>query len=224
LAPLLYAEPGYELKDFTAIGGMNQGALLMVGSPNQPAKNLTEFVALAKQKPGELTFASGGVGTTTYLAASMFMHQAGIKLLHVPYKGTGGAMPDVLSGRVNIVFDAENQAGPHIRDGKLRAFGASSPTRSKGLPDVPTIAEQGFPNYSFTIYNGLLVRAGTPRETVQRLSEALQAALTHETVRERIRKDGTEPWPLSAEELNAHMRRDAERVAKLAADMGMQKQ
>jgi hypothetical protein len=114
IGPILNAEPGYELKDFTAVGAMNQGALVMVGTPNQPAKTLQEFIALAKQKPGEITFASGGVGTTTYLAASLFMHQAGIKLLHVPYKGTAAAMPDVLGGRVNMMFDAESSEGPQF--------------------------------------------------------------------------------------------------------------
>jgi len=224
IGPILNAEPGYELKDFTAVGAMNQGALVMVGSPNQPVKTLQEFIALAKQKPGEVTFASGGVGTTTYLAASLFMHQAGIKLLHVPYKGTAAAMPDVLGGRVNMMFDAESSEGPQVREGKLRAFGVSSPKRSKGLPDVPTIAEQGLPNYSFTIYNGLLVRTGTPKEVVQRLASALQAALANEGVRERMRKDGTEPWPLSPDEFNAYMRQDAERIGKLASDIGMPKQ
>lgn len=223
-APVLTAAPGFELKDFTAIGGMNQGPFVMVGPPNQTDKTVAELIASAKANPDKLTFASGGVGTSTYLAASMFLHQAGIKMLHVPYKGTGAAMPDVIGGRVNMMFDAENTAAPHIRDGRLRGFGISSTTRSKTLPDVPTLAEQGLPNYAFTFYNGLMVRADTPKEIVQRLSEALQTALKSDAVRDRFRRDGSEAFPLSPTEFNAFIRQDSLRIDKMAADMGMQKQ
>jgi len=223
-APVLNADPGYELKDFTAIGSMSRYPLVMVGSPDQASKNLSEFIARAKANPDGMSFASGGLGTSTFLAASMFLHQAGIKMLHVPYKGTAAAMPDVLGGRVNMVFDGESSAGPQIRQGKLRAFGISSLNRSKGLPDVPTLAEQGLPNYSFIVYSGLVVRAGTPKEVVQRLSEALKVAVSSEAVRERLRKDGAEAWLLSPEAFDEFMRQDSQRIAKLATEMGMQKQ
>jgi len=172
MAPVLTAAPGYELKDFTAVGGMNRAPFVMVGPVGQPAKSLAELIANAKANPNTLTFASGGVGTTTYLAASMFLHQAGVKMLHVPYKGTGAAMPDVIGGRVNMMFDAENSTASHIRDGRLRAFGMSSATRSKGLTNVPTIAEQGLAGFNFSIFNAVMVRADTPPAIVQRLSEA----------------------------------------------------
>ena len=223
-APVLMAAPGFELKDFTAIGALNQAPLVMVGPSSQPDKTAAELIARAKANPDALTFASGGVGTSTYLAASMFLHQAGIKMMHVPYKGTGAAMPDVIGGRVNMMFDAETSTGPHIREGRLRGFGVSSTTRSKALAEVPTIAEQGLPNYSYTIYNGLLVRADTPKEIVQRLAEALNAVVASDAVRDRFRRDGTEALALSPAEFNEFLRQDSARIAKLAADMGMQKQ
>jgi tripartite-type tricarboxylate transporter receptor subunit TctC len=224
LAPVLNAEPGYELKDFTAIGAMNKASLVMVGTPNQPAKTLAEFIVQAKAKPDSMSFASGGVGTSTFLAASMFLNQTGIKLLHVPYKGTAAAMPDVIGGRVNMMFDAESSTGPQIRDGRLRAFGISGAARSKGMPDVPTLAEQGVSGYNFVIYDGLAVRAGTPKEIVQRLSEALKAALANEAVRERMRKDGSEAWSTSPEEFNEWLRQDSQRIAKVATEMNLEKQ
>lgn len=223
-APVLVAEPGYELKDFTAIGGMNQGAFVMVGPPDQAAKTVAELIASAKANPDKLTFASGGVGTSTYLAGSMFLHQAGIKMLHVPYKGTSAAMPDVIGGRVNMMFDAENTTTSHIQEGRLRGFAISSTTRSKALPDVPTMAELGLPNYAFTFYNGLMVRADTPKEIVQRLSEALAFALKSDAVRDRFRRDGSQAFSLSPTEFNEFVRQDSQRIGKMAADMGMQKQ
>ncbi len=225
VAPVLLASPGFELKDFTAIGGLTQASLVMVGSPGQPDKTVAELVARAKASPGTLSFASGGVGTSTYLAGSLFLHQAGINLLHVPYKGTGAAMPDVIGGRVNMMFDAEISTLPQIRDGRLRAFAVSSTARSPSLPDVPTLAEQSLPNYNFTIYNGLMVRADTPKEIVQRLSEALRTVLTTPAVIERFRRDfGSEVLLQSTAEFDDYLRRDSQRIGKLATDMGMEKQ
>ena len=224
MAPVLTASPGYELKDFTAVGGMNRAPFVMVGPVGQPAKSLAELIASAKAKPNTLTFASGGVGTTTYLAASMLLHQAGVKMLHVPYKGTGAAMPDVIGGRVNMMFDAENSAAPHVRDGRLRAFGVSSATRSKGLPNVPTIAEQGLAGFNFSIFNAVMVRADTPPAIVQRLAEALDAVIRSEAVQERFRRDGSEPFVIAPNELNEFVRKEQLRIQQVATDMGMEKQ
>lgn len=225
VAPVLLATPGFELKDFTAIGGLSQASLVMVGPASQPDKTVAELIGRAKASPGTLSFASGGVGTATYLAGSMFVHQAAVNLLHVPYKGTGAAMPDVIGGRINVMFDAENSTVPHVREGRLRAFAVSSTTRSKSLPEVPTLAEQGLPNYSFSIYNGLMVRADTPREIVQRLSETLHTVLSNPAVIERFRREfGSETLLQSSAEFNEYLRQDSQRIAKLASDMKMEKQ
>lgn len=223
-APVLTAAPGYELKDFAGIGAMNQAPLLLVGPVDQPDKTLPQLLARAKANPDALSWASGGIGTTTWLSGTMLLNEAGARMVHVPYKGTGAAMPDVISGRINMIFDAESSAGPHIREGRLRGYAVSSTRRLATFPDVPTVAEQGLPNYSLTIYNGLMARAETPKDVVQRLEQALQAALASDAVRERFRRDGTEPLVLSGSEFTEFLSRDSQRIAKLAAEMGLQKQ
>jgi len=223
--PALKLDPGYDLvKDFTGIGLMNQAPLIMVGAPNQPAKNLAEFIAQAKASPDKMAYATAGVGTSTHMAAALFVHQAGLKMLHVPYKGNAGAMPDVLGGRVNMLFDGGNSSGPHIKEGRLRAFGISSPKRSPAFPDIPTLAEQGLKDYSFHVYLGLVAPAGTPKEVVQRLSQALKFALASEAVRDRFRRDGAEAVNMTPEEFNAFLKRDMERTVKVAADLGVAKE
>lgn len=223
--PALKLDPGYDLaKDFTGIGLMNQAPLILVGAPSQPAKNLAEFIAQAKAAPDKMAYASGGVGTSTHMAAALFVHQTGVKMLHVPYKGNAGAMPDVLGGRVNMLFDGANSSAPHIKEGRLRAFGISSPKRSPAFPDIPTLAEQGLKDYSFHVYMGLVAPAGTPKEVVQRLAQALKSAQASEPVRDRFRRDGAEAGSMSPEEFTAFLRRDMERTVKVAADLGLAKE
>ncbi|HYF16751.1 MAG TPA: tripartite tricarboxylate transporter substrate binding protein [Ramlibacter sp.] len=224
-APALKVEPGYDLsKDFIGIGMMNQAPLLLVGAPSQPFRTLPELVAAAKAKPDAMSFASGGLGTSTHMAAALFLHQAGVRMLHVPYKGNAAAMPDVISGRVNMIFDGLNSSGPQVKDGKLRAFGVTSAKRLAGFPDIPTLAEQGMGHYSFTVYMGLVAPAGTPREVVQRLAQALKAAQDSEPVRDRFRRDGAEPGTLSPEGFTEFLRRDMQRTLKVASDLGMAKE
>lgn len=219
-------DPGYDLvKDFAAIGPIMQFPLVMVGSSEQPAKTLPDFIAQAKANPDKMAFASGGVGTTTYMAAALLLHQANLKLLHVPYKGSAAAMPDVLSGRVNMIFDGLSTTSIHIREGKkLRAFGVTSPKRLAAFPDIPTVAEQGLPNYSYTSYLGLVAPAGTPKDVVQRLSKALHAAITNDVVRDTFRGQGSEPWVISPDEFTQVLKQDAEQTMKVASDMGIPKQ
>ena len=134
-APAFKTDAGYDLdKDFAAIGMLIRAPFLMVGPPNQPSRTLAEFVAQAKANPDKMSMASAGLGTSTHMAAALFMHQAGIKLLHVPYKGNAAAMPDVIGGRVNAIFDGGNSSGPAVRDGRLRAYGITSPQRSPACP------------------------------------------------------------------------------------------
>ncbi len=224
-APALRHEPGYDLvKDFVGIGPMNQAPLFMVVPASHPSKNLAEFLAQAKANPGKMSFASGGLGTSTWMSAAMFLHQNGLNLLHVPYKGSGAAMPDVLVGRIDTMFDAGSSALPHVREGKLRTYGVSSPKRLAAAPEVPTLAEQGAANYSYTVYLGLVVPAATPKEAVRRLSEALRAATSSEAVRDRFRQQGSEAISMSPEEFTEFLHRDAVRAAKLIADLGIPKQ
>ncbi|QEZ43682.1 tripartite tricarboxylate transporter substrate binding protein [Cupriavidus oxalaticus] len=225
LAQATKLEPGYDLaRDFTGIGMMNKAPLIMVGFSAQPDKTLPQLIAHAKASPGTMSYATAGIGTSTHMAAALFMHQAGIKMLHVPYKGNAGAMSDVLGGRVNMIFDGANSSGPYVQDGKLRAFAVSSPKRLPAFPDIPTLAEQGLPNYSFYVYMGLAAPAGTPTPVVMRLAEALKAAQANEGVRERFRKDSAEAGNMSPEEFTAFLRQDLQRNIKVVADLGIPKE
>ncbi|SPC18446.1 Bug family tripartite tricarboxylate transporter substrate binding protein [Cupriavidus taiwanensis] len=225
LAQATKLEPGYDLaRDFTGIGMMNKAPLIMVGFSAQPDKTLSQLIAHAKASPGTMSYATAGVGTSTHMAAALFVHQAGIRMLHVPYKGNAGAMPDVLGGRVNMIFDGANSSGPYVQDGKLRAFAVSSPKRLPAFPDIPTLAEQGLPNYSFYVYMGLAAPAGTPTPVVMRLAKALKAAQANEAVRERFRKDSAEAGNLSPEEFTEFLRQDLQRNIKVVADLGIPKE
>ncbi|MES2999521.1 MAG: tripartite tricarboxylate transporter substrate binding protein [Pseudomonadota bacterium] len=223
--PAVKSDPGYDLvKDFTGVGIMNIAPLVLVAPASQPEKSLAEFIATAKAKPNALSTASAGVGTSTHMAAALFMHQAGVKMLHVPYKGNAAALPDLVGGRVNMLFDGLNSAGPQIKDGRLKAYGISSPKRSPTYPDIPTLAEQGLPNYSFHVYMGLVAPAGTPKAVVQRLSEALQYAQSTESVRDRFRRDGAQPGTMSPEEFTEFLKQDMQRTVKVATDLGIPKE
>lgn len=217
-------EPGYAAKDFVGIGAMNEAPFIMVGASSQPDTTLAQFLARAKANPESMSYASGGVGTSSWMGSTMMASQAGVKMLHVPYKGTAAATPDVLSGRVSMMFDTVAAMGPHIKEGRLRVFGVSSLKRTSALPDVPTLAEQGITNYNFTAYLGLLAPAGTPDEVLKSLSQALRTVTQSEEFRERGRREGTEPMLLSGDALMERLRMDALTATKLVADMGIPKQ
>lgn len=224
-APAFKGDVGYSpVKDFVGIGMVDQAPMIMVGPAAQRARTLAEFIAEAKANPKSLSVASGGVGTSTHMAAALFMQQAGIQLLHVPYKGNAGALPDVMGGRVHAIFDGANTSGPAIREGRLRAFGITSPKRSPAFPAIPTLAEQGLPNYSFYAWHGLLAPAGTPQEVVKRLNQALQRALSDESVRARLRSDGAEPGAMTSEEFTEFVRQDAMRTMKVVSELQLPKE
>lgn len=223
-APAFKLDPGYDLvKDFVGVGLIDQAPYLMVGPPTQPARTLVELIAQAKANPDKLSFASGGVGTSSHMAGVLFLHQAGIRMLHVPYKGNAGAMPDVVGGRVNILFDGGSTSGLYVKEGRLRAFGISYPNRSESFPEVPTLAEQGLPNFNFYVWHGLLAPAGTPRQVVQQLNDALRFALATEPVRDGLKRDGAEPGQTTPEQFTEFLRQDMLRTVKVLADMGLSK-
>jgi tripartite-type tricarboxylate transporter receptor subunit TctC len=224
LALATQRDAGYDFKDFVGIGGMNEAPLILVGSSAQPDTTLGQLLARAKANPETITFASGGVGTSSWMAGAMLMNQAGVRLIHVPYKGVVAAAPDVLSGRVNMMFETAASAGSNIRDGRVRAFGVSSATRINTFPDIPTLAEQGIKNFTFSAYQGLLAPAGTPPEIVRTLSQALRYATSSEEFHQRNRREGNEPMTLSGEAFLNRLRQDSETAAKLLADAGISKQ
>jgi tripartite-type tricarboxylate transporter receptor subunit TctC len=213
ISPSVIREPGYDPgKDFIGIGMMNSVSLMAVTSSTLPYRTLPELIAAARKAPGALPFASGGTGTTTHLAAAMFLNQAGLSMVHVPYKGNGPAMPDVLSGRVHVIFDPVNTSAAYITDGRFRALGYTAPRRTQQFPNVPTIVEQGFPGYEFAIYTGLVAPAGTPSEVLSRLHSAMGRIKASTELRERFAREGTElatDQPIA--QFNDFLRREVER-------------
>jgi tripartite-type tricarboxylate transporter receptor subunit TctC len=191
--------------------------------PNDlPAKNVAELVALAKKDPGKLTFASSGAGSSTHLSAELFKSMAGIDVVHVPFKGSGQALIDVVAGRVSMIFDNMPSALPHIKGGKLRALGVTGSKRAGALPDVPTIAEAGtevgLRGYESLSWSGFAVPAGTPRDIVQRLNRETAVILLAPEMRQKLAEQGADPVGGSPEAFADHVRREREKWGRLARE------
>jgi tripartite-type tricarboxylate transporter receptor subunit TctC len=203
---------------------MVRSPVLLVEGMSQPDKKLADFIARAKANPDQLTYASAGVGTTTHLGAARFLQQAGLKVMHVPYKGNGAAMTDVIAGRVTMIFEAYGSSAGKVKAGQIKALAVSSTKRLPGLPDVPTFAEQGVPDYSYYLWLGLVAPAGTPKDVLAKLSEALHFALNSKELQERMRDDGSEAMIMSPDEYNEFLKRDVTQVQKVITELGVQKQ
>ena len=221
--PALMAEPGYDpVKDFAAISLTGEVPLVLVVNPALPVKTVQEFIALAKRRPGELTSASSGAGSTGHVAAEVFSRRAGIRLLNVQYKGAAPAVIDLVGGHVMLRFDQVTTSLPFIRAGKLRALGVTTLKRSPTLPDVPTIDESGLAGFNDPTFNGLVAPAGTPREIIERLREGVAKAVAVPEVHNRLLEQGIDLVASnSSEEFAAFLRKQVEEFAVLARQMGM---
>jgi tripartite-type tricarboxylate transporter receptor subunit TctC len=198
--PTLLPNVGYDVrKDFAPVGMIGSSALIVVIHPAIPAKTIPELIALAKKEPGRYTYASAGVGSGIHLGAELFAYMAGIKLVHVPYKGTGPALTDLLGGHVSMYFSSLPSAGALVKDGKVRALGVTGSDRSKVFPDVPAVAET-LPGYEAVLRYGIAAPAGTPRPIVDKLNAALRQALADPDTITRMAHDGTDPAPGSPED------------------------
>src|SRR5690349_18156214 len=187
--------------------------------PNDlPAKNVAELVALAKKEPGKLTFASSGAGSSTHLSAELFKSMAGVDVVHIPFKGSGQALIDVVAGRVSMIFDNMPSALPHIRAGKLRALAVTGSRRSGALPEVPTIAEAGVPGYESLSWSGFAAPAGTPREIVQRLNRETGTILASADMKQKLADQGAEAVGGAPEAFAAHIRAEREKWSKLVRE------
>jgi tripartite-type tricarboxylate transporter receptor subunit TctC len=225
ISPTLYSKLNYDpLKDFAPIALVASVPNVMITHPSVPANNLQEFIALAKSKPGGMNFGSGGSGTSNHLAGELLNLTAGIKLVHVPYKGVNLAMNGVLAGEVHLAFIGIPVPAPHIKAGRLRALAVLARERSPILPDVPTAAEAGLGNFDVTTWYGILAPAGTPRPIVLRLNAELVKVMRDAEMKERLATMATDPLTSTPEEFGAYIQAeiakwgDVIRKAGLRAD------
>lgn len=221
--PAIYKKVPYDaLRDFAPITEVVFLPGILVVHPSLPVKSVKELIVLAKARPGEIPFASAGKGGYSHLSMELFMSMAGIRMLHVPYKGTGPGVIDLLAGHISVGTFNALSAVPHVRSRKLRALGVTSARRAVVVPEVPTIAEAGVPGYETTQWLGLLAPAGTPREIIVRLHKESVAVLRMPDIKERLAKDGAEPVASSPEEFAAHIGSETTKWAKVVKSAGIQ--
>jgi len=215
--PTLYANVGYDpRKDFAAVGLIATSALVVLVNNDVPAKTIPELIALARQEDGKLTYASAGVGSGIHLGAELFAAMAGIKLTHIPYKGSAPALTDLIGGHVAIYFSSLPPAIGLINDHKVRALAVTGPQRSPLLPDLPTVAEAGpLPGYEAVLHYGIVAPAGTPQPVIAKLAAAMTAALAQADVRERIAQDGAQVQSMTPQEYAADIDREETKWSKV---------
>lgn len=207
-------------KDLQPVSGTHAMANVLVVNPNTAFKTVQDVVAAARVRPGALAYASAGNGNTMHLAGEQFRMQAGIELLHIPYKGGPPALNDVLAGQVPMMFNNLPAIVPLVKSGKLRALAVATPERSPLLPEVPTMEEAGFKGYVSTVWNGIFVKAGTPRPIVERLSREIGAILNSPDMRLGLREQGYDAIPSSPEEFAALIRSEVPRWGVIVRQSG----
>ena len=217
---LMPNKPYALMRDFVPVAPINYSDLVMVIHPSVPAQNLKEFIALAKAKPGQLNYASSGPGTPYHMAGELFKAMTGTDIVHVPYRTSSGARTGVISGQVQMMFDAITTMAPNVRAGQVRALGTTGTTRSSVLPDVPTIAEAGVPGYESTIWIGLMAPAGTPKAVVERLNTEIEKVLAKNDLLELWARQGAQPMMMSPSEFDKFLRADIEKWAKVVKFSG----
>ncbi len=221
IGPYLGKLPYDPVKDFTPIVWVGNATNLMVVSNHVPANSVKELIELARKDPGGLNYATSGVGTISHLTSELFASMAGVKLTHVPYKGTQQSIPDLMSGQVSILFDNIMTAQPNVKAGKVKALAISSPKRSPLVPDIPTVAESGLPGFQSVVWFGLLGPAGTPKAVVDRVNAEMNRALQLPDIQARFTQMGFEPAGGSAADFSQAMQRDAEKWSKVIRDAGV---
>ena len=208
-------------KDFVPIGKIGDATLILVANNDVPVKGLADVIALSKTRTGGLSFGTSGTGGTPHIAGELLKLRSGADLTHVPYKGGGQAMTDVLGGTIPLVYTAVAGAHGHIKSGKLKAIAVSSAQRTSALPDVPTFSESGVSDFVVNSWVGLLAPVGTPAAVVTRLNKELNAVLNDAAVREKLRVMGIEPTPGSAEQYRDEIKRDLERYGAVVKAAGI---
>jgi len=218
----LYRNLPYDLlRDFAPVTQVDSSPHVIVVHPSLPVKSVAELVKLAKARPGKLDYASAGLGTVTFLAAELFKADAGISLNHVPYKGGGESLLSIISGETAVYFSPLVVAMPHMREGRLRALAVTSKKRIALVPDLPTVAESGYPKYEFNLWNGLLVPAKTPKETIAAIHKAVITALNTPEVNKRLVEMSSTVVANQPEEFGAFVKSEIESIAGVVTKLNL---
>ena len=219
--PSLFTKLSYDpLKDFVPVTLVAFVPHLLVINAAIPAANLREFIAYAKARPGQVNYASAGNGTPHHIAGEMFKQMTGLNMVHVPYKGTGPALPELIGGQVSFMSVEILAALPHVKSGRLRAMGIATAVRNPTAPDIPTVSEAGVPGFEVTSWYGVLAPTGTPPQITARLASTISGAVATPDLREKLAAMGATPVGNTPEEFGAHMRRESIRWAKAVKESG----
>ena len=219
--PGLYSKLPYDpIKDFTPVAGIAIVPLVLVTNPSFPATNLKELVAAAKAKPKSVNYASGGSGVTNHLVMEMFRGAAGVDMTHIPYKGGPPAVTDLIGGQVNVMFETSVAVLPFVKQGKLRALAVSSSKRLTTAPDIPTVAELGYPGFSGVPWVAIMAPANTPAPIVAKLNAEVNKALASKDIRDQFSGQGVEPMQMTSEELGAFVKSELAKWTKVVKDSG----
>jgi tripartite-type tricarboxylate transporter receptor subunit TctC len=209
------------LKDFSYVSLMSVAPLIMIAHPSLPANNVQELIALAKAKPGELNFASSGVGAAAHLTMEMFKSRTGIDMQHIPYKGTAGALQDVIGGRINVMFDVVGPLMPQVRSGLAKSIVVTAKERIPAASDVPTMAEQGVPDFVSGTWAGIIAPAGTPKEIVDRVAAEAKKALADPALKDKLVEQGIVAVGGTPDEFRAFVSEEIVRWRKVITDAGI---
>ena len=219
--PWLYKLPYDPIKSFAPISMLASGPNVVAANPGLPVNSIRELVALAKQKPGQVQYASAGVGSFQHLGGELFKLEAGIDMLHVPFKGGGPAMIDVIGGHTKLLFSSLVQTTPHIRSGKLKALAVGGSKRSQVLPDIPTVAESGVPSYEAVNWWGVVAPAGTPAPIIERLHKAVQEVQGSAEVQKQFDAEGAEIVRMSSAEFGSFMEKEMSKWGRVVKEGGI---
>jgi tripartite-type tricarboxylate transporter receptor subunit TctC len=221
IGPTLYGNVGYDpRKDFAPVGLIGSSALVVLVHPSLPVKTIPELIAYAKANPGKLNYASAGSGSGIHLGTEYFLSVAGIQVTHIPYKGSGPALNDLVGGHVLIYFSSLPPAIGLVKAGKVRALAVTAPKRSAIFPDLPTVAEAGLPGYDAVLHYGIVAPGGTPRPIIDKLNAALRAAVMSDDVKTKMAADGTEPLLSTPEEYAADIDREETKWSAIVKKSG----
>ena len=222
--PWLYKLNYEPVKAFAPIAPLASSSNVLAVHPDLPVKSLSEFIALAKKQPGKLQYASGGVGSFMHLGGELFKIAAGVDLLHVPFKGGGPAMIDVVGGHTKAIFATTSTGAPQIRSGKVRALGVGSAMRQAALPEVPTLTEAGLPGYEVANWVGIVAPAGTPQAIVDKLHKEISAAMDSPEVQQQLAAQGAEVMRMSAAEFGDFMEKELVKWGRVVKEGGIKAQ